>query len=277
MLGPRAEANKLQWRVTFKEDMEKEISKNSFQLKVQENELYVSSWLIAQKLDVNHKHVKALMKRHKIGQNDLVVVDHTVHNSMFKKAEGRQAQEVFLNEYDASRLILRMRSSEKVDKFKDELTNEFISQRRAIENMRRALWNSGNDPEREKIRQEGIKVRLGQTDAIKIFTEYATSQGSTSAHMYYLNLTKMENKALFHLELITFEYDNFRDIVSGFGLSTLQVADRIIAKALCEGMKMKMYYKDIYKLAKARVETYADLFGKIDIHAIGCEGVISIC
>ena len=73
----------------------------------------------------------------------------------------------------------------------------------------------------------------------------------------------MENKALFYIELVSFEFKNFRDIVNGLGLDALKAADHIVAKALKDGMKQRMYYKDIYQLAKARIETFADSFGKM--------------
>ena len=43
------------------------------------------------------------------------------------------------------------------------------------------------------------------------------------------------------------------------------MADRIVAKALREGMDRKLYYKDIFQMAKARVESFADLVGKEEI------------
>lgn len=45
----------------------------------------------------------------------------------------------------------------------------------------------------------------------------------------------------------------------------LTVADNLVSKALEEGMEQGMFYKDIYKLAKERVETFAGFIGRTSV------------
>jgi len=72
----------------------------------------------------------------------------------------------------------------------------------------------------------------------------------------------MENKSLFHLELLALKKHNIREIAEGFQLDSLKMADRIVARALREGMEREMFYKDIFKMAKERVEQFVQVIGK---------------
>jgi Rha family phage regulatory protein len=113
-------------------------------------------------------------------------------------------------------------------------------------------------------RAAGKITRREETDTIKQFVDYATEQGSKSANRYYCNITKMQNKALFILEQ---KFPNLRTLLDLNQLATINVADSIVSKALAEGMTSNLNYKDIYKLAKKRVEVFAGLRGQTLIPA----------
>jgi Rha family phage regulatory protein len=113
-------------------------------------------------------------------------------------------------------------------------------------------------------RQAGKLIRREQTDTIQKFVEYATGQGSTQANRYYCNITKMENQALFLLEQ---RFQNLLEILDLNQLGLVRTADSIVKKALQDGMTDGLFYKDIYKLAKHRIETLADIHGKTYIPA----------
>src|SRR6185369_2019248 len=102
-----------------------------------------------------------------------------------------------------------------------------------------------------ETRKAGKEVRVLTTDTIKAFVEYTKRQGSTKAEMYYANISKMENSALFLLEQT---YPNLRHVLNINQLSTIKCADQIVIKALSDGMSDGLNYKDIYKLAKTRIE-----------------------
>jgi hypothetical protein len=77
--------------------------------------------------------------------------------------------------------------------------------------------------------------------------------------MLTASISTMENKALFLLEQ---QYKNLRDMLNIHQLSTVKSADMIVMKALRDGMDKGLHYKDIYKLAKVRVEGFAEVIGK---------------
>jgi len=108
-------------------------------------------------------------------------------------------------------------------------------------------------------RQAGKLIHHEKTDTIKEFVEYAKAQGSGNAEMYYQNIAKMENQALFILEQ---KFKSLRNILDLNQLATVSSADAIAARAIEEGMKANLHYKEIYQLAKKRVETFAELRGK---------------
>jgi phage regulator Rha-like protein len=174
----------------------------------------------------------------------------------FKTAGGTQSREIaLLNEPQATLLITYMKNSEVVRAFKKTLVREFYRMRsvlvQAAARHENAAWL-----EQRKL---GKETRLLTTDTIKEFTEYATAQGSTNAAKYYGNLTVMENKALFLLEM---KYKNIRNLLDLHQLSTVKSADAIVMKALVGGMAQGLHYKDIYLLAKKRVEGFAEIIGK---------------
>jgi len=83
-------------------------------------------------------------------------------------------------------------------------------------------------------------------------------------------------KALFLLEQ---KFKNLRDVLDLNQLATVTTADAIVAKAIKEGMTSRLNYKDIYQLAKSRVETLAELRGKTLIPAtqqIGYQRAIAL-
>lgn len=130
-----------------------------------------------------------------------------------------------------------------------------------------ALWDywangSAENPRRsgdwQQVRTSGKAVRHDLTDVIQDFVEYAQGQGSTNAHRYYEIVTKMENKALFLVEKAG---KDLRDRLTMQQISCLSACEKIAARALREGMAMKLPYKEVFKLAKQRVVAYVALLG----------------
>jgi hypothetical protein len=106
-------------------------------------------------------------------------------------------------------------------------------------------------------RLQGKQARKDFTDTVKKFVDYATAQGSQSASMYYMNLTKMEYKALDLLDLQKSAIGNFRDTLDGIDVGFLHVAEIIAASALEAGMADGIHYKEVFQLAKQKVQAYA--------------------
>ena len=128
----------------------------------------------------------------------------------------------------------------------------------AFKAMESKLSGEGNDKlQWEQARLQIKQTRKSVTDTIKVFVEYATNQGSKSAKMYYMNITKMEYAALEMTQAFKHAKDNFRDTLDMMQLSFLTTAEYIARNAIKDGMERELPYKEIYKLAKEKVMDYS--------------------
>jgi hypothetical protein len=177
---------------------------------------------------------------------------------------GRPVKAYLLNEDQFTFLSMLMRNTPEVVKLKVKVAKEFIRMRNTIAN----LIAQRNDSDWQNVRSDGKTVYLQKTSVIKEFVGYAKSQGSTSAERYYSNLATMENKALFFIER---KYKNMREIMTIKQLMQVATADDVVEKAIKEGMELNLNYKDIYKLAKSRVISFAEIIGKSHLHDLGLE------
>ena len=124
--------------------------------------------------------------------------------------------------------------------------------------MEQALLNQKN-LSWQTSRQQGKLSRRDETDTIADFVAYAKNQGSTKPEYYYKHLTTATYKALF---IITDKFPgSFRDLLNTAQLSFLATAEHVTAKALQDGMAQGLFYKDIYPLAKSRLEALAQTVG----------------
>jgi len=219
------------------------------------NKAFTTSLIIAKETGVEHRAVIILLKRH--SKREIL----SSFEMLKVSTKGRPVEYAELSEIQATFLITMMKNSDIVLKFKERLVIQFFKLRDSQDRIRSNYRNN----EWTEIREQGKIPRRLETDVIKEFIDYATEQGSKSAQMYYMNITKMENKALFIVEQ---KYKNLRDVLGVVELSTIQNADHIVARALRDGMNDKLAYKDIYKLAKERVEMFAEIRGKSQILAL---------
>lgn len=171
---------------------------------------------------------------------------------------GRPVKCYLLNEDQFTFLAMLMKNTPEVVAIKVKVAREFIRMRQTIAN----LIAQRKDPNWQNVRSDGKAVYIQKTDVIKQFVDYATNQGSKSASMYYTNLAKMENQALFFIEA---KYKNLREIMTIKQLMQAATADDVIEKAIKEGMEAGMHYKDIYALAKERIIAFANIIGKSHI------------
>ena len=169
-----------------------------------------------------------------------------------RKSGGRPTEFFILNEAQVYFLMTLMRNNEVVVQFKKQLIKEFMKMKKAL----MQLQIEKNSASYIATRESGKAIRKEVTDTIQDFVIYATTQGSKNAVRYYSNISTMENKALFIIEQ---KFPNLREMLNHHQLSTLKTADTVIMEALEYGMSVDMHYKDIYLLAKERVETLATL------------------
>lgn len=114
----------------------------------------------------------------------------------------------------------------------------------------------------KEARIKGFEVRKDETNIIQKYVEYAIGQGSKSAQKYYMIITKMENAALFILDGGLQKSKNLRNTMTVQQLAVLNTADKVVAKALVDGMGKGLHYKEIFQLAKERMLMLSSIVGK---------------
>lgn len=170
-------------------------------------------------------------------------------------SKGRPDESYLLNERQFVLLVMLAKNTPESIELKDRIETEFYNMRLRLAN----LSSMRKSEEWVNTRKDGKAVYFQKTDVIKSFVDYATEQGSKSASLYYVNIAKMENKALFFIEQ---KYPNVREVLNIRQLMQVATADQIIEKALSDGMNENMDYKEIYQMAKNRVIQFSEILGK---------------
>ncbi len=243
-------------------------------VKMENNDLWVGTFDLSKGFGLEHRYLKRLIEKYPNEFSEFGIVKKAFRNSENEvcfesdsllpvttnigKKRGGQVEEYVINEQQYFFLATLCQNSEKIVKFKKAITKQFFKMRKILNDFtiqkQNAEWIAKRDAGK-------IERRL-ETDMIKEFVEYAIKQGSKSANKYYMIISKMENTTLLNIELLNQEFDNMRDHVEGLDLDLLKMADLIVSQALKEGMQREMWYKDIYILARDRVEAFAILMGK---------------
>lgn len=180
-------------------------------------------------------------------------------NCALNRKRGGQEKSYLLNEEQFMLLVTIAKTTPESIELKMRIINEFMRMRKQLAKM------AVKSPDWQQVRKDGKAVYHQKTNVIKTFVEYATEQGSQSAKMYYTNLAKMENQALF---LVEQKFPNLREILNIKQLMQVATADQIVEKALQDGMEQKLPYKEIYQLAKERVIQFSNIIGKSQVIAL---------
>lgn len=211
-----------------------------------------TSRIIAREFNINHRDLLRTIRITIEGVNDEKFTMRNFALRDFGTVKGNIYQEYVISENGAMLLIMGF-TGQKALSIKVQFINAFNAMKSELEKGKHSLdWRTN--------REAGKIERLSLTDTIKDFVEYATSQGSKSAKMYYMNITKMEYKALELIEKADKQIGgSFRDTLSCTELGHLITAESIARGAIDKGIAQKMHYKDIYQLAKHEVESFANL------------------
>jgi len=222
---------------------------------IMKNDVFTNSKAIADGVGHSHETVVKLLKNSK----DLEQFSDLKSEKFGTK--GRPLDVYFLNEEQATLLIMLMKNTPKVRKFKSNLAKEFFKQRRIIN----ALLAQKQNAEWLEARSKTKCMRKELTDVIQEFVLYAKNQGSKSAEKYYLNFSRMELTGLFIIEE---RYPNARDVMSIRQLNLIELADEAIANSLKESMANNLNYKDCYKAAKEKIELLARIIPRSPLPAL---------
>ena len=212
-------------------------------------EIFTTSTIISENLNLQHDNVVALLKKYSnIDELALVQTEKL-------STKGRALINYLLTEEQALILVSLMKNTPEVIKFKVGLVKAFIKYRKIASQL---LIQKNNQDHIEK-RQETKIMRRECTDIIQQFVAYAEAQGSQSASKYYMNLTRMELTGLF---LIEQKFPNFRDVMNIKQLNLIEVADEVIANSLKDSMSKQIPYKECFQIAKECITRLASLMPK---------------
>ena len=216
-------------------------------VEIKKNDTVTNTITISEGVGNEHRAVMQLVRQYELDLKEFGTLTFEM-----RKTKGRPTEICYLNESQTYFLLTLMRNNDVVTKFKKGLVKEFMRMRKALISVQVRHQN-----EEWKLKREASKTqRIETTDAIKDFVEYAVRQGSTNAVNYYSNITQMEYRALF---LLKQKFPNLKDYLNMKQLNVLEIADTIVEDTLKEGMELEMHYKDIFKLAKERVESFAKI------------------
>lgn len=223
------------------------------------------TFLIAKGFQREHFDLVKLIKKHEERfiklENNKQIPNQLIMNKVSAKKAGRPIKEFMLNEAQTIFLGTLFRNiSDIILDFKMNLAKEFIN----LKTQNSALKQHKQTEPYQITRNASKLIRRDATDKIQEFIDYAKFQGGTKngCEMYYTNITKMLNGMLF---IIEGKHKNLREVMSIPQLMTTFSAEQIIKKALTEGMKNKMFYKEIYSDVKNKVQQFADLHGQSEI------------
>ncbi len=209
-----------------------------------EKQLRTDSRQLASFLD--HRHRTILENIDKYASELLELSDLPFQTELGnERAQGGRSafRYALLTEDQCYFILTLMRNNDRVVRAKLELVKAFRSARAQL-------------AQRDIARLDGKKVRISETNSIQRLVDYASGAGSESAEKYYMSITKMTNNLL--------GIESPRDRLSEQMLRQLSVVEKAVDIAIRDGLKAKLPYKDVYRLAKQRAESvYQDLTIKL--------------
>lgn len=203
------------------------------------NDIYCDTGLIARKFGMQHAKVVQAMNTLIPKLDDFRVTGfHPRFETEDREYRGKKYTAYLLNR-DCF-ILLGMRFDTKLAR---KWQGQFIAAFNTME--QRILVADENATNTQWIgqRSQGKIARLKETDTIKEFVEYATSQGSKSAKFYYKHITNATYKAL---GLMVQSKPKLRDTMNLYELSELLLAERLAKSKIKKYMNLGRNYKDIY-------------------------------
>ena len=222
------------------------------------NMILTDSQIVAKAFDMKHAYLMRIVDSVLEDYPDLrVISNHSSQDTEYvrfidREYRGVSFKAVEMNKEFFSLLMMRLTTHRA-----RQLQRSF---NRAFHAMEKQLAKHADKLEWKAARLQGVKQRKDLTDVIKQFVEYATSQGSKSAARYYASITLMEYGALELLDKSNKVPDNFRDSLNISEVSALMGAEDVARRAIAEGMRQELHYKDVYTYAKQAVTKFSEDF-----------------
>lgn len=207
------------------------------------NDVFTDSMVIAEGTGNEHNSVTRIIRNYTEDFEEFGKIEFMDLKSKNPQG-GRPIKIYLLNEQQATLLMTYLGNSEMVRKFKKELVHQFYAMRQYILERQTPHWQA--------TRIESKSNRRMETDEIKQLVQYAIDNGSKNAKRYYCNLTKLANKA------VGIESDS-RNLATTNQLNNLILIEHIIGEVIKLGIQQELYYKDIYKACKKRIEQFREV------------------
>lgn len=226
-------------------------------LRVKGGQVVTTSLDIAEKFGKDHG--KILLRIRELGksENGLTSVDFCRTNfrpTSYTDDQNRKQPHFEITRDGFSFLVMGF-TGKKATEWKIKYIAAFNAMEQVISRQANTAW--------QELRRQGKTTRLDETDTIKEFVEYATRQGSTKASWYYKHITAATHKALFIIKDRSSQ--PFRDMLDNMQLSFLNTAEYVARNAIMDGMRDGLFYKDIYALAKSKIEAVAETVGVTEV------------
>lgn len=212
-------------------------------VEVRKDEIFTNSKVIAEGTGNKHHAVQQLISKYEkiISRFGQVAFEMRA----VKYSRGTNEEKVYLlNEEQAAFVMTLMRNDGEggvVIEFKARLIEEFYKMRRFLIEKQSKSWI--------ETRKNNKESRLKETDVIKLLVSYAKNQGSTNADRLYVVYTKLANTVI----------NGRRDDVGVMQLNNLTLVENIILQTIRIDMSLEMYYKDIYKDCRNRIEQFLQI------------------
>lgn len=212
---------------------------------IENKKCYTDSILVGEEFDISHNNL--LKKIRKIESE----IDKNSFSDMFilssKKNSQNREFDVYKMNRDGYMFLVMNISTSKAHQKKLMFIKAF--------NLMEQKLLSLVEPEWQKVRNQSKENRLAETDVIKEFVDYATNQGSKSAHMYYMNYSKATNKAL---GIIASKDNNTRDLLDKMQLHQLILCEDLIKRIIKSEMNKNEHYKVIFEKCKVGLSNFAN-------------------
>ena len=167
---------------------------------------------------------------------------HMFYRATYIEEQNGQEYPMYYMNRDGFTLLAMGFTGKKALEFKLAYISAFNKMEKFITERQSAEWL--------EARAAGKIVRKEETDIIKKLVEYAKEQGSGHADMLYVTYTKLANKIVGISK---------RSEASTIQLSNLTFIERAIWHTIEDGMNEGLYYKEIYKRCKVKMEQIQQL------------------
>ncbi|MGN0298900.1 MAG: Rha family transcriptional regulator [Lachnospiraceae bacterium] len=163
------------------------------------------------------------------------------HQSTYKDSTGKSNKMYYMNR-DGFSIVAMGFTGKKALEWKWKYIEAFNKMESTIREL--------SSQEHIESRKLGKLTRKAETDLIKELVEYAREQGSEHPEKLYMTYSKLANKTVGAKD---------RNLATVSQLNNLALVESIILQTIKFEMAQKIYYKEIYKDCKARLESFASI------------------